>query len=571
MRRIVVIAAGMEGLRAAARIKRRLFEHEINVIVPSALENPPKPEGPVGERHAAQLPNLELLVSREVGVLDAHDIMPDLDEKELTISSSRGTITIRYSDLVLEIPALARLPRPLQRCANVFAWPYADFAADPRPCDKALAEAADADAPALVVGDGPAALDAAVMACQAGVRVIWLRTGEQECPALDPHLAALAVKRLWIELPVPGSVQPDSLAFDLDGDGTRLETVRLGDAVLAEHIACCFWTAPLMARHPILREPGIHLTPGGSITAEPEDAARYHLSLMGTGALVSGAALAASGAVMPACPGGHENAKLSGLAALDTITGNAPAPGKGKNGAFGVRRAGAPGMRLIRAGLTAAEAARQSIDTEHALVSRSREEAPGISPSAEWSGAENALLALSLVCDKKSRTLVGVQVLGLGVSEAAVEGVFGMAFAALADETPVSALFRRAGAGDLAALTAEGAAVLCNKLDTIIQGINPGEFLASRDAGAEFFTLDLRSMPDWRGGHVPGAYNIPLPQLKKRIQDEVPRFTPIVLVSSDGRDAYAVACRMAGLGATSLYVLDGGMRLWPYEEEKGSV
>jgi len=43
-----------------------------------------------------------------------------------------------------------------------------------------------------------------------------------------------------------------------------------------------------------------------------------------------------------------------------------------------------------------------------------------------------------------------------------------------------------------------------------------------------------------------------------------------VLVSADGKDAYAVACRLAGLGATSLYVLDGGMRLWPYDEEKGT-
>lgn len=562
MRRIVVIAAGMEGLRAAARIKRRLFEHEINVIVPDTLENPPAPQGPVGERHAAQLPNLELLASREVGVLNAHDIAPDLDEKELSISSSRGTITIRYSDLVLEVPATARLPRALRNCANVFAWPVVDFAADPRPCDQALAEAADADKPTLVVGDGAAALDAAIMACRAGARVVWLRTGDMECPALEPQLAAFAAKRLWIESPAPAGLRTDALCFDLSADGARLEAVRYGaDALSVEGVACCFWTASHMARHPILREQGILLSSTGSIVVNPVDAHRYRLSLMGSGAHVPGAVLSASGAVMPSFPGGQENAKISGFAALDAVCGkNAGGP----SGVYGIRRAGVSGMRLVRAGLTAAEAARQGITTEHAVVSRTPGEAPGIGAD----GGENSLLALSLVCDKKSRTIIGVQVLGVGVSDAAAEGAFGTAFAALAEETPVNVLARRAGAGELAALVAEGAAVLCNKLDTIVRGISPEELLASRDAGAEFFTLDLRSLPDWRAGHVPGAYNIPLPQLKKRIQDEVPRFTPLVLVSADGRDAYAVACRLAGLGATSLYVLDGGMRLWPYDEER---
>lgn len=566
MRRIVVVAAGMEGLRAAARIKRRLCEHEINVIVPSALEKAPVPEGPVGERHAARLPNLELLASREVGVLNAHDIMPDLDEKVLSVSSSRGTITIRYSDLVLEVPATARTPRALQGCSNVFAWPITDFTADPRPCDQALAKAADADKPALVIGDGADALDAAIMACQAGVRVIWLRTGQQGCPALDPHLAALAIKRLWIESPAPADLQIGSLCFDVSADGARLEAVRFGtQSVPVGEGACCFWAATHMARHPILREPGIYLSSAGSIVADPADAGRYSLSLMGSGAHVPGAVLRASGAVMPSFPGGQENAKLSGWMALDTVTGKkADAPAYA---AFGIRRAGAPGTRLIRGGLTAAEAAIQGIATEQAVVSRHSDGDTGTGAQ----GGESALTALCLVCDKKSRTVIGAQVLGLGVPDTAVEGAFGMALAALAEETPVAVLARRAGVGELAALVAEGAAVLCNKLDTIAQGISPDEFLASRNAGAEFFTLDLRSMPDWRAGHVPDAYNIPLPQLKKRIQDEVPRFTPLVLVSTDGRDAYAVACRLAGLGATSLFVLDGGMRMWPYDEEQGSI
>ena len=109
--------------------------------------------------------------------------------------------------------------------------------------------------------------------------------------------------------------------------------------------------------------------------------------------------------------------------------------------------------------------------------------------------------------------------------------------------------------------------MLSNKLAGRYFGITPDEFIASREAGAEFFTLDLRSTPDWRAGHVPDAYNIPHTQLRKRLQDEVPRFTPIVLVAATSDAAWSVACMLGGLGATDLYVLDGGMAFWPHALE----
>ncbi|MCL1939685.1 MAG: rhodanese-like domain-containing protein [Desulfovibrionaceae bacterium] len=582
MRRIVVIAAGPAGISAATRIKRRLPEHEVNVIIPAAVAGTQDAFGPAGRRRNLALPNLETLASREVGILEAQDIMPDLAEGEITVSSSRGSLPIRYTDLVLEVPATVRLPRALHKAANVFSWPMPGFAADPGPCDAALAEAAASNSPVLVVGSGVSALDAVCLALEAGAKVRWLRVKESESPAVETQLDALLLRFfgpdvLRIDCP---DIAADRLGLGLNADGTRLERVILPDGSEYD-AACSIWTTPLMGRHPILREPGVILDAQGRISLSDDRPEGPPLVLMGSGAAVPGAVLPVSGCALPAWPGGSEAAEFSAWTALDTVVAvvaavaadgkQAPAPG---NGTLAVREAmlclpgenAARNLRLQRAGLSLAEAQALGRDAEYAIVS-SRDGAFAL--GACDSLVRDAEIILALTVDRPSRTLLGVQVLGLGPVADLGDGLFGLALAALAEGVRLDTPARRPALGLCSRMFAAACAIVCNKLDTLIKGVTPDEFLTSRQAGAEFFTLDLRSLPDWREGRVPGAYNIPLPQLKKRLQDEVPRFTPLVLVSADGRDAYAVACRLAGLGATDLYVLDGGMRLWPYETERG--
>ena len=575
MRRIVVIAAGPAGISAATRIKRRLPEHEINVIIPASiaeLQAPPQ-TGPAWRRYAASLPNLEILASREVGVLEALDLMPDLEEHEITVTSARGRLPVRFTDLVMEVPATVRLPRLLQSADNVFGWPMPGFAAAPGPCDTALAACASSGKPVLVVGGGAPALDAVCLAREAGAVVHWLKTKEPETPAIEPQLRAIALSHLgdnvlFTDLP---ECPAEQLTFTLSGNegSKQLTHITLPDGnVLAA--GCCLWTTPLMGRHPVLREDGVTLDPFGRITLTEEASGGLNLFLMGSGSAVPGTILPGSGVELPAWTGGEETANYSAWLAVDSITGTLPGNRSQaglRHGVWGVRTAAAQGLRFCRAGLDMAEAQNTGRDAEYAIFSLRPEHNEG-DPSHS-AASEPQKIILVLVCDKQSRSLLGAQVLGLGGCPSTADALFGMALAALADGTRVDALARRFSPGLPGRMLNAAAAVLCNKLSTTIKGITPDEFLASRSAGAEFFTLDLRSFPDWKSGHVPDAYNIPLPQLKKRLQDEVPRFTPIVLVSSDGRDAYAVGCRLAGLGATDLYVLDGGMQLWAYALQKG--
>ncbi len=583
MRRIVIIAASMAGVSCATRLKRRLPESEINVILPPSLEglqSLPASPGPALRRIAQGLPNLELLASREVGLLHAQDLMPGLDTREVTCTSERGRLTIRYEELVVEIPATVRLPRALQKAGNVFGWPMSGFAADPSACDAALRKAARETSPVLVVGSGLPALDAVFLAREAGAPVQWLCTAEKETPGIEPHLLRVLLRRLG--LAVKRTVLPettaDKLALTVSPDGDVLEAVLLPDGTRL-NVSCCLWTTPLMARHPLLREDGFVLDRYGRMEAAESVEPGLGVYLTGSGAALPAAVLplpaglGGAGTSVPLYAGGEEAAAISAAALVEKLSGpsrpdypRSPAPAL-----LGVRRTALPeeGLTLCRAGFTLAEAQAHGLEAEHIILARScpahsRGECGRERPLPEG-GGENALL-LTLIAHKRHRTLLGVQVLGTGAPESAAEGLFTAALAALAEGTSLEALVLREACGLPGTMLARGAAMLRNKLAGAVMGISPDELLDSAAAGAEFFILDLRAKPEWERRRIPEAYNIPLPQLKKRLQDEVPRYTPLVLVSSDGDDAYAAACRLAGLGATDLYVLDGGMDLWPYED-----
>ena len=48
---------------------------------------------------------------------------------------------------------------------------------------------------------------------------------------------------------------------------------------------------------------------------------------------------------------------------------------------------------------------------------------------------------------------------------------------------------------------------------------------AVSDAVAESLLVDVRGESEWRGGHLPGAVLLPLPELPERLE-EIPRERP---------------------------------------------
>lgn len=72
--------------------------------------------------------------------------------------------------------------------------------------------------------------------------------------------------------------------------------------------------------------------------------------------------------------------------------------------------------------------------------------------------------------------------------------------------------------------------------------------------------VDVRSAAEFRSGHLPGAYNIPLEELEGRIGD-LDRSRPLLLVCQSGQRAELAARRLAQLGIAS-DVLEGGTNAW---------
>ncbi len=609
MRRIVVIGSGVGAGKLAARVKRLLPGCEVNFIMPEAEGGDAGGSGPFSACLTGRRASRALLAAREVGVLDAAELSVDLDANTVITGSSRGRLSVRYDQLAMEIDATPRIPRALRGAPNVFAWPCADATG----LDGLLAErVAAGGCRAVVVGQGAEALEALRLARAAGATPVWVRTraaSEDAANSVDADMwrhAARMARRNGVEavnwtgvamermgaLPAEAGGFAALVAVNPDGGDLRVE----GDLFI--------WTSPMVIQNPALALDGISLDATGRIDVDGcLRTGAPGVYVFGTGVSVQRAALDggveqavaapaevpgmiraladhlasidASGVDVPsaggaiACPG----AELAGERA-DSDLADEPDACPCRLSALGMVHGEGPGVIVSAVGHGAAACARAEVDIEFSVyatpaasVAPTQQGAPEGQDDDEagaWRGLA-AGHAVKLLASKADGALLGAQVVGRDAELCAA--VVSCASLALRAGMRAADLAQAGLPGVAGELLRRAAAVLANKLAGRYFGITPDEFIASREAGAEFFTLDLRSAPDWRAGHLPDAYNIPHTQLRKRLQDEVPRFTPIVLVAATSDAAWSVACMLGGLGATDLYVLDGGMAFWPHALE----
>jgi uncharacterized membrane protein YdjX (TVP38/TMEM64 family)/rhodanese-related sulfurtransferase len=83
-------------------------------------------------------------------------------------------------------------------------------------------------------------------------------------------------------------------------------------------------------------------------------------------------------------------------------------------------------------------------------------------------------------------------------------------------------------------------------------------------AGENLSVLDVRDAADFTGdyGHVPGAINIPLPELDRRL-DEVRRLgRPVAIICHTDRRSSVAFRRLDDLGIGPVHLVSGGMKQW---------
>lgn len=98
-------------------------------------------------------------------------------------------------------------------------------------------------------------------------------------------------------------------------------------------------------------------------------------------------------------------------------------------------------------------------------------------------------------------------------------------------------------------------------------GVPAAEIKARLDSGAAVVVLDVRSPQEVAAGSLPGAVNIPLPELASRIQELIASIsdnpdTGVVLVCQRGPRAERAATILMAAGVRKLAVLKGGVAAW---------
>jgi rhodanese-related sulfurtransferase len=93
--------------------------------------------------------------------------------------------------------------------------------------------------------------------------------------------------------------------------------------------------------------------------------------------------------------------------------------------------------------------------------------------------------------------------------------------------------------------------------------LRPADLHRLRDAHPDLRVIDVRTPGEFAERHIPGSYNVPLPELAEH-RDELraASASPVVLVCQSGRRATQAEAKLAAAGLSSVHVLDGGLLAW---------
>lgn len=91
--------------------------------------------------------------------------------------------------------------------------------------------------------------------------------------------------------------------------------------------------------------------------------------------------------------------------------------------------------------------------------------------------------------------------------------------------------------------------------------LTPQEALARYQSG-EAVVVDVRTLSEWRGGHIPGATHIPLHELPARYQELDPE-AEVLVVCAHGIRSAAAGQWLAQVGFENVANVRRGMSAWP--------
>jgi NADPH-dependent 2,4-dienoyl-CoA reductase/sulfur reductase-like enzyme/rhodanese-related sulfurtransferase len=388
---------------------------------------------------------------------------------------------------------------------------------------------------AIVVGAGFIGLEMVEALVERGLHVSVVELQPQVLPPMDPEMAREIVDVLrgkGVELHLGASVE------NLVDDGQRVTGVRLaaGAELPADLVLISIGVRPMVK---LAVDAGLAVGSGGGIAVDAQlRTTDADIFAVGDAAEVVHTVTGESTRMALAGPA-NRNGRLAGEMAATGVSKTAtPVAGTAIVGLFG--------QSAAMTGLSAKAARQRGIP--HAVSYAIRGHHAGYYPGAQQ-------MILKLVFDPHTGRVLGAQAVGgEGVDKRIDAAAATIHFRGTIDDLAGLDLAyapQFGSAKDPLHIAAFGAQ---NQRDGLCKSVAPGEPIPDGQL------IDVRDESELAGGSLPGAVNIPLPQLRERM-GEIAKDRPVVIFCQVGQRGYNASRILMQSGYRDVYNLAGGYRL----------
>lgn len=177
-------------------------------------------------------------------------------------------------------------------------------------------------------------------------------------------------------------------------------------------------------------------------------------------------------------------------------------------------------------------------------------------------------LHLKFIFESHTGRILGAQAIGHDAADRRIDVVAALiAMGGTLDDLKETELCYTPAVGTTKDAVHQAALVGLNLMDGRFRQVSVREVRPLVEAGA--YLIDVREKAEYDAGHLKGAANLPLSELRQRM-DEIPRDRPVYLHCRSGQRSYNAIMALQQHGFTNLYNIAGsylGICLYEYAQD----
>jgi len=551
--RLVIIGGVAAGTKAASKARRDNPDLEIKVYTKDRYVSyagcglPYYLGGIISERHELLVRSPEDFRNEQnIEIFTRHQVISiDHENKEIMVRDFVKELEypVAYDRLIIASGATAVVPKLENvELEGIHTLRSVDDAIEIRErIDKGQIRSA------VVVGGGFIGVEAAENLLHKGVKVVLVELFDHILPPFDEEMA-LIVQNHMVEMGIQVVTKEKVLGFS--GEAGRVKTVHTsGGDFDTDLVILSIGVKPNVK---FAAEAGIELGTTGAIKVN--DYMETNIpDIYAAGDCAENVQLITGKPVW--FPMGSTANKMGRVAGENAAFGKKTDRAK-LQGVLGTAVVKVGKMNAGRTGLTERDAKKAEFDYETMIV-------PANDMAHYYPG--NRMITTKLIIDKKTKKILGAQVVGEGVIDKPIDE-YVAAITLGADYEMLSGMdlayappFNMAMGSSIMV-----ANVMKNKLDEKLHSVNSKE-LQQLMADGKVMVLDIREEIEHFISSIPGSINIPLGELPKRIGELDSKKEQIVVVCKVGKRAFTGYKALRKLGFTNVAILEGGITSYPYE------